>query len=103
MLNKFMLNKADLSKVIQAIVEQQKSIIGPLAITQANKVPGVKISGEGNINLESLPEKDVTQLLTQLVKKYEELFGRVSIEVCRDAIKEIKPDIPTKELPPILQ
>lgn len=97
-----MLNQTDLTAIVKVIVQQQKGIIGPLAVVQANKVTGLKVDDTGGIKVE-VTESDSAKLLNALINRYEELFGKASIEVCRDAVKEIKPVIPTKELPPILQ
>lgn len=86
--------------IIKTIVIQQKQIIGPLAVDQANKVPGVKISSDTTEITISGNSQDIIALL---VKQYEHLFGRASIEACKDAIKSITPAIPSQELPSILQ
>jgi hypothetical protein len=88
--------------VVKKIVESQISIIGPLAIEQARKVSGLKISDGGNLLIE-VTGNDTGKIITQLVDKYQELFGKTSLEVCRDAMKEISDVVPHGELPPILQ
>lgn len=89
------------STVAQAIVDHQKAIIGPLALEQAKKVPGIVVSSE-NVEV-STGTEDPTLLIEHLVKKYEELFGKTSIEVCKDAIRELTTPVAPKDLPPILQ
>ncbi|MEP7166792.1 MAG: hypothetical protein ABI758_02325 [Candidatus Woesebacteria bacterium] len=89
------------SKVAQAIVNHQRDIIGPLAFEQAGKVPGIVVS-QSTVSLqESLP--DPANTLVGLVHKYEELFGQTSVEVCKDAVKELGSAISSKDLPAILQ
>ena len=44
--------------------------------------------------------KDV---LDQLVRQYSELFGRASVEVCKEAVKEVDSSISSEELPDILK
>lgn len=90
-----------LSTIIKVIIEHQQMVMGPLALVQANKVSGLRASDGDNITVEI--KGDVKAVLTELVKKYEEMFGRASIEVCRDAVKEVKPPVPPDELPEILQ
>ena len=87
--------------IIKIIVERQRSIIGPLAVEQANKVSGLKVSGGDQVTVEVTG--DPKNLLSQLVGRYEELFGITSVEVCKDAIKEVRPPVSPKDLPPILQ
>ncbi|MBI3282861.1 hypothetical protein HYZ70_02185 [Candidatus Curtissbacteria bacterium] len=97
-----MLEANTLKMVVKSIVEHQFAVVGPLALEQANKVPGLKASDGGNISVE-IQNGDTKTMLTQLVKRYEELFGLASVEVCRDAVKEVKPSIPQDELPEILR
>ncbi|MEO8580962.1 MAG: hypothetical protein ABI425_00100 [Patescibacteria group bacterium] len=79
------------------IIKDQEAVIGPLAWSEAGKVKGIKvidhtveISGDGK------------QTLGKLVSQYEGLFGRASVEVCRDAIRKLIVDVDPKELPDIL-
>lgn len=90
-----------LSTIIKVIIEHQQMVMGPLALVQANKVSGLKALDGDNITVEV--NGDVKTVLTELVKKYEEMFGRASIEVCKDAVKEVKPPVPPDDLPEILQ
>lgn len=78
------------------------SVIGPLALEQANKVTGIKITNNPPLKL-TLNNIDSNQILTELVKNYEQLFGIASVEVCKDAVKEIHPPIPDQDLPEILR
>lgn len=89
-------------KIIKVIIEQQETIIGPVALQQANKVTGLKTSDGGNLKIE-IHSGDPDKILTQLVEQYEHLFGLASVEVCKDAVKEVKPPVPADELPEILK
>lgn len=82
-----------------AIIKQQQAIIGPIAIDQARKVPGLKVENSDTIEISG----NGKEILSRLVDQYEVLFGRASIEVCRDAIKEIQPALPTDQMPEILR
>lgn len=88
--------------LIKVIIEHQYTIIGPLAIEQANKVPGLKVSYTDNVNIQ-LENADPKEILNNLVEKYKELFGNTSVEVCKDAIKEAHYTIPPDDLPDILK
>lgn len=89
-----------LIKVVKAIVAEQKTIIGPLAIDQANKVSGIHITQDlGKIEVSG----ESNQILSNLVAQYEKLFGKASIEACKEALKEMTPQFPSKDLPQILQ
>jgi hypothetical protein len=88
--------------IIRSIVKHQEMVIGPLAFVQANQVAGLSVSQTGSVTLTS-KNTDTKKLLEQLVKEYEKLFGRASVEVCRDAVKEARADVSKDELPDILQ
>lgn len=96
-----MLSVSVASDIAQAIVNHQSSIIGPLAYEQAKKVPGIVVSS--NSVVIGTEQTDTAGLLTSLVKKYEELFGMTSVEVCKDAVRELKISISSHDLPSILQ
>lgn len=96
-----MLSNSIASEIATAIVRHQTEIIGPLATQQASKVSGVIVSQDTVQILDSA--MDPQQILTELVNKYAQIFGKTSIEVCKDALKEANLTISTKDLPQILQ
>lgn len=70
------------SKVIISIIEAQENIIGPVAIERATHVVGLAVDWSNKavqINGEPI------SILTDLVGQYRELFGDISVEVCREA------------------
>lgn len=80
-----------------AIIKQQESIVGPLAWGEAKKVPGlvvedhkIAIKGNGKIILE------------KLVNQYATLFGRASVEACRDAVHRLISDVNKNDIPSLL-
>lgn len=75
------------------------NIVGPIAIAQAKKVVGLKIDDIEHIEITG----SMKDILSGLVKQYEQLFGRASIEACKDALKESQVNISSKDLPLILQ
>lgn len=89
-------------KLVEAIVLQQMEVIGPLAITQARKAHGITVSDQGRVTLieKSLSMGDV---LVNVVHLYERIFGKTSVELCRDAIRETKISLTATDLPEILQ
>lgn len=87
------------AQVAKRIIEEQETIIGPLALEQAKKVPGLDIDWQKKVVNIKGNEKNVVE---QLVEKYRDFFGNASVEVCRDAAKTLIPKIPKDELPPIL-
>ena len=85
--------------IIKQIIKHQESIIGPLALDQARKVAGIQVSPSNEVSIKG----NSKQVITNLVQQYESLFGRASIEVCKDAVKEIKPAPSSEDLPDILK
>jgi len=76
-------------KITDAVIGSQVAIIGPLAREIANKVDGV-----------NNPNKKTVE---DLVKQYETLFGRASVETCKDAIKDNVNESKDIDLPQILE
>ncbi len=79
------------------IIQDQEAVIGPLAWSEAEKVKGIKISNK-TVDIDG----DGKQTLERLVNQYEGLFGRASVEVCKDAIRKLMSDIDPKDLPEVL-
>lgn len=87
------------SQIAGQIIKDQEAIIGPIALEQARKVHGlvvedldkVKIIGNGK------------EILSNLVDQYSKLFGRASIEVCKESVHSSKADIAKEDLPEILR
>ena len=63
------------------------------------KVFGIEIASGGEVKFVG----NGKEVLTKLVHQYEKLFGKASVEVCKDAVKEMKPQVPQEELPEILR
>jgi hypothetical protein len=86
------------AQIAVKIIKEQESIIGPIALEQAKKVPGlsvdwskkeVQIAGNESAAIESL------------VQQYQHLFGQTSVEVCKQAIKGLQ--VPPDSLPALLK
>ena len=77
-----------------AIVKEQESIIGPLAWVEAKKVSGLVIKDHA-MKIKS----DGKKVLEALVNQYAKLFGRASIEACRDAVKRLVSKMEESEIP----
>lgn len=87
------------SQIVSQIIKDQEEIIGPVAIEQARKVHGLEVSNSHSVKI-SGNAKDV---LSQLVDQYSKLFGRASIEVCKEAVHESKVNIAKEDLPEVLR
>lgn len=87
------------AEIVDRIIKEQQSIIGPLALDQARKVEGVLVSEDNQIKIQG----NGKQILEHLVSQYEKFFGKASIEVCRDALSPIKDKLTTIDLPEVLK
>lgn len=92
----------DITTVIESIIVSQQNVMGPLALEQANTVHGLLVDESGKVKITLKKDASPKDLLQSLVKKYEQLFGRASIEVCKDAIKESGVKLDEKDIPDIL-
>lgn len=86
-------------QIAEKIIEEQESIIGPVALEQAKKVPGLTIDWQKKVVTISGDEKNAVE---QLIEKYKEFFGNASVQVCRDAVKSLIDQIPQDQRPPLL-
>lgn len=86
------------AQLAEKIIKEQESIIGPVAYEQARKVEGLEVTDSGKVTIHGKAK----EVLTQLVKQYEKLFGRTSVEVCREAVKSIISKAPKDEVPQVL-
>lgn len=87
------------TRLVEQIIREQSVIIGPIAWEQASKVSGIILDPQTNqITLQG--DKKLT--LENLVKQYEGLFGQTSIEVCKEAVKDIIPKASKDQIPQIL-
>ena len=87
------------SKIATLIVRAQFNVIGPLAFDQAKQVEGVVIGTENSVVVQANGKETVEKL----VKQFERLFGQASLEVCKDAVRELHIVIPRDFLPEILK
>lgn len=87
------------AQVASRIIKEQQSIIGPIALDQAKKVEGLQVSSADDIKITG-SGRDV---LTKLVNQYAKLFGKASIEVCREAFQPFSDKLPATDIPDILK
>ncbi|HUQ85423.1 MAG TPA: hypothetical protein VM077_03810 [Candidatus Limnocylindrales bacterium] len=87
------------AQIVDKIIKEQETIIGPIALEQAQKVTGIKVDEAKN---ELIISGDKKIILENLVRQYEKLFGPASIEVCRDAVKSIISQAPKDQIPQLL-
>ena len=88
------------AKIAEKIIREQEGIIGPVALEQAGKVPGLTLNW---LKHEVVLVGDKKEIIEKLVEQYEHLFGQASVEVCKDAVKDIVSSIPQNQMPQFLQ
>ena len=82
------------------IIEEQETIIGPIALEQARKVQGLKVDWQQHkVSFEG----NKTQILENLVDQYKALFGQASVEVCKEAVNRYRTQLPEDQLPQALR
>lgn len=83
------------------IIRAQAMVIGPLAWDAAKKVPGFHIidQNKGDVSFDG----DAKEVLNRLVAQYEQLFGKLSDEVCKEAVQDIISKMPADEIPESLK
>lgn len=86
-------------EAISRIIKEQQSIIGPIAIDQANKVTGLQVGGVDDIKISG----NKKEILGNLVNQYAKLFGKASIEVCKEVFSSVADKINPSEVPDILK
>lgn len=87
------------AEIVKRIIKQQESIIGPVAVEQAEHIHNLKVDWDKHhVSVSGNGAKVVDDLVGQ----YKELFGRVSVEVCREAAGSLIDQLPKNELPKTL-
>lgn len=85
------------SQIVEKIIKRQETIIGPVAIEQANRVSGLKLDWEHkDIKIEG----DEIKVISDLVEAYKELFGQMSVEVCKEAAAPLLNQLPAGKILP---
>lgn len=84
----------------EKIIEQQESIIGSIAIEQAQLVQDLQIDWTSHlVNITGNGQAAVDNL----VEKYKELFGQIAVETCKEAVARYLAQLPPDKLPKSLQ
>ena len=81
------------------IIKEQQAIIGPMALDQAKKVAGFTIVSADDVKVTG----DKKKALEGLVKQFEKLFGKASVQVCKDAFEPYSEKIAQTDIPDILK
>lgn len=81
------------------IIKEQQAIIGPVALDQAKKVSGFAITSVDDVKITG----NKKQALEGLVKQFEKLFGKASVQVCKEAFEPFSEKIAPADIPDILK
>jgi hypothetical protein len=87
------------AQAISKIIKEQESIIGPVALEQAKKVHGLTVDGSDKVSVEG----NKKEVLGDLVNQYAKLFGKASVEVCKEQVHSFGDKIPATDIPDILK
>lgn len=87
------------AQAISRIIKEQQAIIGPVALDQAKKVDGLQLGGTDDVKITG----NKKEVLGNLVNQYSKLFGKASIEVCKEAFEPYSAKIPSADIPDILK
>ncbi|PJA93405.1 MAG: hypothetical protein CO132_03550 [Candidatus Kerfeldbacteria bacterium CG_4_9_14_3_um_filter_45_8] len=82
------------------IIHEQELIIGPLAWEEAEKVSGLSVSNKDHA---VTFEVEASVAIDGLISQYERLFGRASVEVCKEAVKDIIVKMAVDQVPSLLK
>lgn len=88
------------SQIAVKIIAGQETIIGPVAIEQAQQVEGVEVNWDKH---EVSINGNKVAAIEELINKYKELFGQISVEVSKQAAASLMTQLPADGLPAILR
>lgn len=88
------------SQIITRIIEQQETIIGPVAVQQARQIAGIGVDWE---NHQVTLSGDARSLINQLVEQYRALFGQVAVEVSKEATTKFTAQLSEDQVPQSLK
>lgn len=87
------------SEIARKIIQAQKAILGPVALSIAGGVSGLDVHDTEHPVFTSDPKK----ALTELVTGYSSFFGDISVEVCKEAAHDVVVKDTSVDLPEVLK
>jgi hypothetical protein len=88
------------SQIAVKIITGQEAIIGPVAVEQAAQVDGMTVDwGKHEVAISGNKVKAVEDL----IEKYKQLFGQISVEVSKQAAASLMTQLPADGLPKTLK
>lgn len=89
-------NQQIFNQIAQKIIEQQETIIGPVAVERAKLVGKLKIDWPHHtVSVSGNPQSAIDELVTQ----YKELFGQIAVETCKEAVARYVSQLSPEQLP----
>lgn len=85
------------AQIAQKIIEHQETIIGPVAVEQATQVSGLKVDWANKHQVAVSGNEPA--VIDKLVAQYKELFGQISVEVCKEAAATLTAQLTGDKLP----
>lgn len=82
------------------IIQGQEAIIGPVAVEQAEQVGNMQVDWSRH---EVAITGNAVTALEELIQKYKELFGHISVEVSKEAVGSLAAQVPGGDLPESLK
>lgn len=90
------------AQIAVKIIKSQETIIGPVAIEQAQRVPHLKVDWNKDKQVIEIDGNE-TKVIDSLVEAYKELFGQISVEVCKEAASSLIGQLSAGQLPEALK
>jgi predicted Zn-dependent protease len=88
--------QAVFDQMAEKIIEQQETIIGPLAIERAKLVDRLKVDwSQHSVSVSGDHQAAIDELVTQ----YKELFGQIAVETCKEAAARFTSQLSPEQLP----
>lgn len=84
------------NQIAQKIIEQQESIIGPVAVERAKLVAELDIDwARHTVGVGGNPQDTINKL----VEQYKELFGQIAVESCKQAVGQYMSQLSFEQQP----
>ncbi len=90
------------AQIASKIIEEQQTIIGPVAIEQAKAVSGLSVEWTKDKHHVTVTGNE-TAVIDKLVAQYKVLFGKISVEVCKEAASKLLAQLPADQQPSSLK
>lgn len=87
------------SKIALKIIAGQEAIIGPVAIEQAKLISHLELDYPTSAAIKG----NKTEVLEDLIQRYEDLFGQISVEVSKRSAAGLLSELPSRDLPASLR